>query len=333
MSSVGSILSAVFKDSVAEPVVEGFARYGDFELVGHGQVTNEHCGEHKGYFGCLNVKGHDKIGSDGLSHKGQDFIRGVFKSCDKPSCPTCYKYGWATREAGKMEMRLLAASQQFGLIEHVICSVPRRDYGLSYEELRVKAVKILESRGVHGGGLIFHGFRYNDYKKAIRKGVSMGWYFSPHWHVLGFIRGGYRCRGCTKGCGGCDGFEAIVRRLREDDGYIVKVAEDAEGVKGVRQTIFGTARYQLDHAAIKVGVVRFHVATWFGSCSYHRLKIRPEKKISRCPLCGNELVRVCFCGNHFVVNWYISSKERFFYDEDVDEWGHKNWMVETKREW
>jgi hypothetical protein len=333
MNSVGSILSAVFKDSVAEPVVEGYGRYGDFELVGHSQVTNEHCGEHKGYFGCLNVKGHDRIGSDGLNHKGQVFIRGVFKSCDKPSCPICYKYGWATREASKMEMRLVEASRQFGLVEHIICSVPRRDYGLSYEELRVKAVKVLVSRGVHGGVLIFHGFRYNDYAKACRKNVSVGWYLSFHWHVLGFIKGGYVCRGCVKGCGGCGGFEAIVRRLREVDGYVVKVAEDLEGVKGVRKTIFGTARYQLDHASIKVGVARFHVATWFGVCSYRRLKVFPEKRRSLCPLCSNELVRVCFCGNPFVMNLHISSKERFFWEEAVDELGRKNWKVDTNRVW
>ena len=312
-ASIGRVLS----DSIAEPSSKDYGRHGDFSLVGHGKITNEHCGKHKSYFGCLNVKGHNRIGSDGLNHKGQVFVRKVLHSCDKPSCPICYKYGWATREAGKLEMRLLAASQQFGEIEHIMCSVPRRDYGLSYEELRVKVVKILESRGVHGGVLIFHAFRCTQRKH---------WYFSPHWHVLGFIRGGYKCRGCTKGCWNCDGFEGLVRRLRENDGYIVKVGEK-------RKTIGGTAWYQLNHASVKVGVVRFHVATWFGVCSYHKLKVFPEKRRRVCPICGEELVKLRFNGNMFVMNEHLSSNEHFFFDDAVDESGHKNWVVDTKRVW
>ena len=59
---------------------------------------------------------------------------------------------------------------------------------MGYEDLRNKVVKILKSRGVIGGCLIFHGFRYNNVRL---------WYWSPHFHVLGFVLGGYsRCRNC-----------------------------------------------------------------------------------------------------------------------------------------
>ena len=99
-------------------------------------------------------------------------------------------------------------------------------------------------------------------------------------HCLGFVRGGYsRCLSCPNGdfpslgvCGGCDGFEAVTRRLNlgytdakgrrhEGDGYLVKVL-------GERKTVGGTAWYQLNHASVKVGVERFHVATWWGVVSY-----------------------------------------------------------------
>ena len=72
-----------------------------------------------------------------------------------------------------------------------------------------------------------------------------------------------KCRHCRdKICIGngnfnrCNGFEAGTRRLNVNDGYIVKVL-------GSRKTIFGTAWYQLNHASVKKGVSRFHVATWF----------------------------------------------------------------------
>jgi len=138
------------------------------------------------------------------------------------------------------------------LPEHIVASVPARDYGLKFKSLRNKVVKILAVRGVVGGVLIFHAFRYN---------VRQHWYWSPHFHVLGFVSGGYgRCRGCKRkglDCLGCGGFEGRTRRAFEKDGYIVKVL-------GKRKTVFGTAWYQLNHASVRVGGKRSSVATWFG---------------------------------------------------------------------
>ena len=58
-----------------------------------------------------------------------------------------------------------------------------------------------------------------------------------------------------------------------------------------------------------------------------------EKRRGLCPLCSDELVRVCFCGDRFVMNLHISGKERFFWDDAVDELGRKNWKVDTTRVW
>ena len=88
-----------------------------------------------------------------------------------------------------------------------------------------------------GGCLIFHGFRYNNVRL---------WYWSPHFHVLGVIKGGCKCRSCNHelgDCRSCSGFNGREMRGFEKDGYIVKVM-------GARKTIFGTAWYQLNHALL-----------------------------------------------------------------------------------
>ena len=56
----------------------------------------------------------------------------------------------------------------------------------------------------------------------------------------------------------------------------------------------GTAWYQLNHASVKRGVSRFHVATWFGVCSYRKLKLTVELKKAVCPICQHDLERLFF---------------------------------------
>jgi hypothetical protein len=87
----------------------------------------------------------------------------------------------------------------------------------------------------------------------------------------------------------CDGFEARTRELFQKDGYIVKVL-------GKRKTIFGTLWYQLNHASYDSSVRNFHIATWFGVCSYRKLKITPEKRKQLCPVCNSELVEIRYVG-------------------------------------
>jgi hypothetical protein len=301
---------------VSIPALEhGFARYGDFELVGHGEVTNVFCGKYMRLKGCLRVDLHNLIRLDGKDFHGKVFSRKVHHWCNKPSCPICFKSGWAVREAGNIEGRLAEASKKFGLVEHIVASVPIRDYGLSFEGLRLKAVKALAVRGVVGGCLIFHGFRYN-----LRK----FWYWSPHFHVLGFVLGGYGCRGCKKGCVGCGGFEGRTRREFEKDGYIVRVL-------GKRKTVFGTAWYQLNHASIKRGVVRFHVATWFGCCSYRKLKVTVEMRKAVCPICQHDLIGIRYFGVKRIVMDRCSPDYRRDSFEDFEEDGCPVWGESVKR--
>jgi hypothetical protein len=331
-----------FGKIVSEPVVE-FGRYGDYWLVGHGEVTNSECDTFKKFMGCLNIEAHNSVRwiMPDLA-KNSVFIKSVYHSCDNPLCPKCYKYGWATREAGRIEARLKESSKRFGLIEHIVVSVPDNDYGLSLENLRKKCVKILSVRGVIGGCLIFHAFRYRNSIESRRSRLPIGWFWSPHFHVLGFIGGeGYgKCRCCafnptlvhnSDRCRECNGFEGLTRRCYEKEGgragsgYIVKVL-------GKRKTVGGTAWYQCNHASVRRGVnsKKSHVATWFGVCSYRKLKLINGKDVGikhKCPICGNDLVRVRYLGDFSQISISRGGEIVSFYDEDRKPL----WEVVTER--
>ncbi len=121
-------------DLVAKDEVRNeFWSYGDYELVGHGKVTSPSCGKFMGFSGCARIDLHDKTTLDGVNYTGKVFVRKVHRTCHKPSCPVCYKHGWAVREAKMIEARLVECSNRFGQVEHIIVSVPKSDYGLTLE--------------------------------------------------------------------------------------------------------------------------------------------------------------------------------------------------------
>jgi hypothetical protein len=305
-------------------VPDKWGSYGGFQLVGNGSVTKPNsCGRYTHSLGCLDVESHKgKRSLDGVNYSGKVFVHKVHASCNKPSCPVCYKFGWATREATNIENRLKEARKRFGLEEHVVASVSPKDYSLNIEVLRRKVVTdVLKPRGIIGGVLIFHAFRYANFEESRVKGVPFGWYFSPHFHVIGFVLGGYsRCRSCKGAdCYSCSGFEGVTRRANKKDGWIVKVLDK-------RITVGGTAWYQLNHASLKVGSPRFHIATWFGVCSYRKLKVTVERKRVLCPICQSELVPVEYHGSKSFVKERSSPDYRRDSFEDYCEDGRVVWV-------
>ncbi|MGA3289308.1 MAG: hypothetical protein ABSD42_03600 [Candidatus Bathyarchaeia archaeon] len=290
------------------------ARYRNYENVGLGEKTNALCGQFHKYSICPNVDKHRQVGLDGVSHAGLVFVRQKHYHCYNPRCNICYKHGFAVREANKATQRIKSAEKTQGKAEHFIVGIPDSGYDLPYERLRAKVIKILRSRGVIGGALVFHGFRYANFQESQRKGVPFGWRRAPHFHCVGFLLENYdRCRDCAKAtrryvtgggktvssignekaCAGCSGYESLTRKLNKGyvdaeghshpgDNYIVKV-QDA------RKTIFGTFWYELTHATVRTDKSRFHVLTWFGSCSYRNLKVTIQKRKEVCPHCGEEL--------------------------------------------
>ncbi|MBA7494975.1 hypothetical protein ES702_05554 [subsurface metagenome] len=304
----------------------GWGSHGYYRIVGSGEVTNQFCARKVGFNGCVNVGKHNYVGLDGVYYRGKVHVDLVFNFCKKPSCPICYKKGFSVREAGNIEARLTENGKfkncfgRFGLIEHIVCSIPVKDYNMSHKALRRKANRILQSLGVVGHCLIFHAFRYNDFR---------GWYFSPHWHALGFIVDGFsKCRNCKRlherNClAGCGRFYDRAWQNYKKTGYYTKVM-------GRRRTIFGTAVYQLGHSSYKVGVERFHVVTWAGCVSYRKLKVTKEIRKKFCPMCKEELVRLTYSGNLFFVTDMNSPDYRRSFLADFEEDGVPVWSVKVK---
>ena len=87
-----------------------FWSYGGYELVGHGKQTNAECGKFKRFDGCLNVEAHNAARwfTTDLA-KDSVYVRSVYHSCDKPTCPVCFKFGWAVRQASARLIRRDAA--------------------------------------------------------------------------------------------------------------------------------------------------------------------------------------------------------------------------------
>ena len=269
-----------------------------FQPVGRGVKSSEFCGAHRGFKVCKDVEAHKGVVKDGVDYTGKIVVRHKHWWCTKPSCPVCFIRGYAVRQARFFERRLdEAVKRGFGKVEHIIVSPCKEDYDLPEKVLREKVREALRVRGVYAGGMIFHCFRIDRERNVLKVG--------KHYHVLGFVLGGYKCRGCKrknnclKGCGGFDdrSYQAFLK-----DGYIVKVT-------GERVTVFGTAWYQLNHASVKVGLKRFHTVTWFGKTAYNNFKVegvdlKAELKAEVvCPVCGSEMVDCRYDGDlHFAKN-------------------------------
>lgn len=283
--------------------------YGEFSLVGRNRLaTKPNCGKFFSLWGCLNVEEHG-ITIDGHDYRGKVPVYKRYHTCHRADCPVCYKNGWARRQAVSMTKRLQKFSRGFidengrksparGQVEHTIVSIPPKYYGFSFDKMKRKTIDGLLARGVYGGCLVFHGFRYATYKESLEKQVAFGWRWSPHFHVLGFIRGGFRkCRRCPMldmddryrhECAGCSGFYGRSKELYKKDTLIVKVL-------GERKSVLRTAWYELDHATIRKNV-RSNAVWWFGVCSKRRYKLKVEKEKHVCPICGSELVRLRYWG-------------------------------------
>jgi hypothetical protein len=297
-----NLVDCVFEVIKSKYPDRGWATFGNLQVVGNGSQKYPDCGSYKHLKGCLNLNLHDFVTLDGKDYRGKVYVRLVHKCCGNWSCTICYK-GVAAREAHNVEKRVAEYVRRHGGVpEHLIISVPRSDWGLDFEVLRRKMEKVAESCGVRGGADIFHHARYANAVEAREKGVPFGWRLGFHWHIIGILKGGYRCRDCKKcSCSGCSGYNELWEKEREKSGWVIKIAMDKEGNVGKRVSIFRTAYYQLEHSSIRKDVTRPHPLTWFGELSYHRLKVKVEKHKHTCPICGSELVKLIYLGKELLV--------------------------------
>lgn len=272
-------------------------------LPGKGVQYSE-CGD-SSVRGCLHGEDHHG-GLDSLDRGGKAFVELYRKCCWRKECPVCYEK-WASREASRAGYRLLNYvcskkrvrkifsvvddDKRYRLIEgafrsakrkviHVVFSPPSDVIHLNVRVLRTRLYKIAKDCGLFSGLAIFHPFRQRcvvcggskPFKKercSSCRGTEFEWYFSPHFHVLGF------------------GWIVKVKRGFERHGWVVKN-------EGVRKTVHGTLTYQLSHAGVHKN---HHVVTWFGGLSYRKLFLDPMPDVVRvCPLCHRKLVDLVFIG-------------------------------------
>lgn len=320
-----------------------------FIRVGQGKVTNgietgkKACGNYYGTVGCPHVEKHKFTDLYGVNHSNKIPWFKLFRYCDKPECCECYKHGWAVREARSIEKRIKAAEQLFGKAEHLVWSPSSKHYGLSFEKLREMMFRDLKACHVIGGVEIFHMERFAKAWEAREKGVPEGWRISLHFHIIGFIDGGFsRCRLCKKSkleCLKCDGFDGCARRVHfgyvdgrgrkhEGNGNIIKVAVGRRTHRAdERSSVFGTAWYQLNHATMRVGVKRQRVARWFGVCSYRKMHLKNDDRfVRKCPLCGEDLVHIRYVGEGRFDGGcdFLREGESDFFDSN----GVPQWVVE-----
>ena len=123
--------------------------------------------------GCLNVQAHK-----GTKCEGKGYVKTFQRLCYRADCEVCYKK-WIAREANKATRRIEKYEDQSGKhAKHIIVSPPGWLYYKSKKELAKQSYQILKDIGCIGGTSIFHPFRY---EKDLKQ-----WYFSPHFHVIGF---------------------------------------------------------------------------------------------------------------------------------------------------
>jgi hypothetical protein len=314
---------------------EKWATHGIYQVVGNGEVTDSNpnspkrCGKMYGFIGCTKTHLHNKTTLYGVNHNGNAYIKKRIRRCFNPRCPKCFK-AWAVREAKVATWRIMKASKKYGKAEHVIASVPKAEYSMfdkgyqGYLQGRAQVQKIIGGRGIIGGGLIFHGFRFANARESRIKRVPFGWYWSLHWHIGGFLSEGYStCRNCAHNCESdrdvcrnCrNGFEGRTRRAYDKDGWIVKVAEK-------RKTILGTFYYQLNHSTIIPSKNRFHSLTWFGVCGIKALKLDKsefKEEPDLCPICGSKCVPLKYLGfdkDRIIEEFWIKEFEEPAFDKD-----------------
>ena len=84
----------------------------------------------------------------------------------------------------------------------------------------------------------------------------------------------------------------------------------------------------LNHATVRLGVRRFHVVTWFGSCGNRKFKSADVDAEVLCPVCESVMVRSVYMGKcRFVKDIGHADYVAVFVDERLDENGKPNWVA------
>lgn len=267
-------------------------------LVGNGEVYSD-CGKWS-YRGCLETEDHhSKIakvnGEIKFLEGGKAFIKKFQKSCFRAECPVCYE-DWISRRTGEIKKVLDHRRDMKGKsskVIHIILSPPNGDSlgfdwvkevvsmarEFSYVNLRRELYDICHRVGLNGGVVIFHPKRRecgccggkipHKADKCPECGFEQfKWYFSPHFHILGF---GWVVDGDK------------IEEIYDKTGWVVVN-------KGVRRSVGGSVYYLLSHSGFSD---RWKTITYFGDCKDADFWLSDvgcnSENIEKCPYCGRVL--------------------------------------------
>lgn len=238
------------------------------------------------YKGCLNP-----------AHGGQAGARKIQDNCHRATCPICSDQ-WLMSTTKKIEHRieayvdvLRARGARHKRPIHVTVNPPPKLWDAfknieNFNKLRRKAQLLARKAGFKGGVIIYHQKRercgdcggkilFKQKKCAECGAYHIVWYFSPHFHLLGF------------------GFITGTASLFDKFGWVIKN-------HGIRSDVGATAYYQLSHCSIHAGK---HTLVWFGDLHYSKFMLLPpelsESDIAEneCPICGHKLRLMYYYGS------------------------------------
>ena len=263
-------------------------------ISGMGSKTSISCGEsvYKQMVHCSKDSTHDRYVVGG-------------SSCGDPSCPVCW-IQWAHRGADRISCRVYGFMQFVRCPpRHIILSLDPAEYDFAaianmeqkrgLEFLKDEFRKLAESYGITGGALIVHLYRTTDeVPRNIPSTTKWQWVrnqgvdrfheltnFEPHAHIAGY-------------------------------GYLVEPEKGEflyknKGPLRTRDDVERWAYYALSHASI---IEEKQAVTYFGSCSYRKLKHTWINRCSvpcRCEICGAEMI-------------YEGTNEVFFIKRTLADW-------------
>ena len=269
-----------------------------FQLPAHGTYTKS-CGKFM-VDGCVGsgIDYYDVDGRTGLQviqdtkhrERESDTIKGRLHICGLASCPVCVDKS-ITNKAIKAVDRMMAyavvldsslfaahqilSKKQKRIFNHFVVSVPKKDYGVMFDEKghrKIKGIvrKNLKKIGIEGGVEIFHPFRFG-------KNIEYG-YVSPHLHyvVCGWVDPQKIKNLSVYGYAVYDSeINDIRHKLKSHGKKLEKIPKEDRYVYHSIRTfddelnLFFTLRYLLCHAAVREN---YDMVRYFGSCQNRYFK-------------------------------------------------------------
>ena len=222
--------------------------------------------------GCNNIQGHKDKTFNGCTMTGKGYATNFQMCCFRADCEYCW-LNWSYRQASKATKRIEKFESMTNYkVRHIIISVPQWDYGKDPKVLRkmardkLNAVMPNEDWNKFGGCIVYHPNR----KIWVDSDQRFRWYYSPHFHVMGF------------------GWTLPTKETNEiRQGWIIETQSNYDDYNKRERSTFQTLSYILTHAGIKKGK---QTLTWFGDLSYCKLSMPKEDYLmGNCPICECKL--------------------------------------------